>query len=249
VPNDLPSASSYALEILSANESPNYSGLFGLTGGSSVSPTTSSPQTSSRSSTESQSLPTTATAGRSSPPADPQGTTGKNGLSTGAKAGIGIAVSIAGFLLILGASLIGIHLQRKSKKRKDTETANYGWKPELDGKTKFFSTSELDGLSSMLKKADTTPAVASTTELPTRPAPIANTGRTEMSADLGGAEIDSTIAQQQYHELPGEHVSDCSPVSPASSHTQTTPVNRRDTYDDPRLVLNPWANDDVEPRS
>jgi len=170
------------------------------------------------------------------------------GLSTGAKVGIGTGVSIAGILLVLGVCFIGMSIRRKAKKRIDTETASYGWKPELDGTTKFFSKTDLDGDSSMIKEADATSTIAKTPELSTQPASIANTGRVEMGADLGGVEIDSTAIEPQYHELHGEHKLDGTPVSPTSSDAHHTSISRRDTYDDPTLVLNPSAEDDEQPR-
>lgn len=144
-------------------------------------------------------------------------------------------------------------VHKKSKNNRDVEASSDQGKPELDGKTTLSEkvtpelgtgeTTTAPAQPAQAAEADARPMVR-TAELPTQPAAAL---LKEMSTEPSHAETDSTTAQQQRYELHGEHLSG-SPVSPISSNAQDVGFSRRDTYDDPRLVQNPWTHDDAPRR-
>ncbi|KAH7077756.1 hypothetical protein BKA63DRAFT_601810 [Paraphoma chrysanthemicola] len=179
---------------------------------------------------------------------------GGGGLSTGAKAGIGVGASIAGLLLALGAFFLGMSVHKKSKKVDDAETSTGDGKPELDGKVlhKHEITPELDAGAQVpgAQKCHTANAHLSPTtakELQADPTPIAVPTQSELHGTPQRNELGPGVAQEPRHELDGNATYNQSPVSPIVN-SQHNGINRADTYDDPRLVQNPWAQDETLPR-
>jgi hypothetical protein len=179
---------------------------------------------------------------------------GGGGLSTGAKAGIGVGATIAGLFLALGAFFLGMSVHRKSKRVDDAETGTDGGKPELEGEGiyKHEITPEMEaGMSNPpvhdrhVSSGFGPPATAN--ELPAHLTPVVVTTQSELHGTPQHAKLSPGVTQEPRHELYGNVTYDQSPVSPISD-AQHSGLNRRDTYDDPRLVQNPWAQNDTLPQ-
>lgn len=133
-------------------------------------------------------------------------------------------------------------VRKKSKRVNDTEDASVSGKPELDGKAAYYEKGVPEVESGMI------PVEQRRSNDSVSPAPKAfelggqlgqaTAVHTELAAEPRGVEIDSSDTQQSRHEL---HAT--SPVLPITEPQYSGPT-RRDTYDDPRLVQNPWAQDD-----
>ncbi|OAL00658.1 hypothetical protein IQ06DRAFT_370014 [Phaeosphaeriaceae sp. SRC1lsM3a] len=227
-------------------------------------PRSSSPTLSSALSSTASSTPIAASSGTSgstilpasstvstSAPASPtsldtiSGGSSQGGLTTGEKAGIGVGVSIGGLLLALGAFFLGMSARKKSNQGIDIENGSVGGKPELDGKAAYHHKMVPDVESGMIpvearRSGDSVPTVPKAFELGGELGQPPAT-HPELAAEPRGVEIDSSDTQQPRHELHSNVAP--SSVSPMSELEQTGPT-RRDTYDDPRLVQNPWAQDD-----
>jgi len=170
-------------------------------------------------------------------------------------------VSIGGLLLAFGAFFLGMSVRKKSKTTHDTETGSHGGKPELDGKIVFSEKATPPELDSTQRTSMPTYAMEADArhivpgnELPAQPAPIYTYAHKELSAEPSHAEIDSAQRHELHdqhvtgHELHSEHVAGPSPVSPISSDSRDADLDRSDTYDDPRLMQNPWVQDDSHTR-
>jgi hypothetical protein len=182
------------------------------------------------------------------------------GLSTGAKAGIGAGATIAGLSLAFGAFFLGVIVHRRSRKpAKYMEDWDNGEKPQLDGKAVYGPVvfQELDATRSMQELHATNGYI---------PELAACKSRSQSTVDPTPAQSESTadtrqlvnnsepISPQQQQPLGGSSHLD-SRVSPLANHHDgpIVPLTegqeprgaRTDTYDDPRLVQNPWAQDDT----
>lgn len=176
-------------------------------------------------------------------------------LSTGAKAGIGIGVAIAGLALALGAFFLGVSTRRKNKatQHDDKEAGNLGGKPEIDGKevqNEYLNidatSAELDGIEKQAQTTSKPTEVEMSTELDGKiltPA-LPLVGSAELSSEPGRMEHDC----RPNHVLPTQ-LSDPLPLHELPNTQDFTgnllvppaELARRDTYDDPQLVQNPWA--------
>ncbi|KAH7400924.1 hypothetical protein DE146DRAFT_478750 [Phaeosphaeria sp. MPI-PUGE-AT-0046c] len=210
---------------------------------SSVPPTGSTVSTVSTVST----ISTVSTSALASPTSSDttSGGSDQGGLTTGEKAGIGVGVSVGGLLLALGAFFLGLSARKKSKRGIDTESGSVGGKPELDGKVAYHEKVTPEVESGMIpvdprRSDDSVVPAPKAFELSGSLGQATVTHR-ELAAEPRGVEIDSSESQQPRHELYA-----ISPVSPISEPQHTGPA-RRDTYDDPRLVQNPWAQDEGRP--
>jgi len=198
-----------------------------------------------------------------SPPAQVQtGTSSGGGLSKKKKTeiGIGIGAAIAGLCLVCGAFFLGVIVHRRSKKPpKDMEDWESGEKPQLDGKAVYgpVVVRELDARRSMQELHATSgyiPELAADEPRSRSPAESSPAEARPRTGDRLPDDDDGPISPQS--ERPPDTFDRLdSPVSPLSeSHDPSIlrkpsaefpgPV-RRDTYDDPRLVQNPWAQDDA----
>lgn len=201
-----------------------------------------------------------ATAGLSPPVPEQMGASSGGGLSTGKKAGIGIGATIAGLCVICGAFFLGVVVHRRSRKAsQDMEDWDSGEKPQLDGKAIYgpVVVRELDARRSMQELHATSgyiPELAADEPRP-RPGADSRTTQSRSETDDPSPSVDDGPISPQSPRPPGAFFHLDSPVSPLSeSHEPSIlrkpsvefpgPV-RRDTYDDPRLVQNPWAQDDV----
>lgn len=152
---------------------------------------------------------------------------------------------MGGLLLALGAFFLGMSARKKSKQGIDAEDGSVSGKPELDGKAAYHEKVVPEVESGMIpvearRSGDSMPPAPKAFELGGQLSqPSAR--HSELAAEPRGVEIDSSDTQQPRHELHSNVA--LSPVSPISE-LEHTGLTRRDTYDDPRLVQNPWAQDD-----
>ncbi|KAH7088314.1 hypothetical protein FB567DRAFT_335789 [Paraphoma chrysanthemicola] len=179
---------------------------------------------------------------------------GGGGLSTGAKAGIGVGASTAGLSIALGAFYLGMSVHKKSKKVDDAETSTGGGKPELDGKVlyKHEITPELDAGAQVpvAQERHTTSAHLNSNaakELQADSTPVIVPTQSELHGTPQHFELSPGVAQGPRHELDGNATYNQSPVAPIVNSPRDG-LNRADTYNDPRLVQNPWAQDETLPR-
>jgi hypothetical protein len=145
-------------------------------------------------------------------------------------------------------------VHKKSKKVDDAETGTDGGKPELEGEGtyKHEITPEMEAGMNNHPVQDRHVASAigpptTANELQAHPTPVVVTTQSELHGTPQHAELSPGVTQEPRHELYGNATYDQSPVSPISD-AQHSGLNRRDTYDDPRLVQNPWAQNDTLPR-
>lgn len=159
-----------------------------------------------------------------------------------------MGVSIAGLSLALGAFFLGMSVRKKSRSSVDIESGSERGKPELDGKTVYQEkvTPELYAdvapiQAQAQETGDTFKTVLEANELIGQPTHDVPAERTELNAEPLRMEMDTSEQQPRPQELHGSSTDD--PVSPIFDG-QHSGLARRDTYDDPRLVQNPWAQDD-----
>jgi hypothetical protein len=148
----------YILRIQRPGETPNYSSQFRLRRENTITVQTevegpSSPQSAtsvslSSSASLAPSLPSQAPSLPSTPSVSSSGSdsevttgpihAGADGLSTGAKAGIGVGATIGGLVLVVGAFCLGRRArERPHKTSTEAETRYEAGKPELDGRAMY----------------------------------------------------------------------------------------------------------------
>lgn len=181
------------------------------------------------------------------------------GLSIGAKTGTGVGVTVAGLCMACGAFFLGVFVHRRSRKTpRYMENWNSGEKPQLDGKAVYGpmvvmelnptrSMQELDATGGMIPELA---AAEPRSHLATESGPV----QPEIATDARYSILDSDPISPQQSTAAGTFNLLNSPVSPLSDYEDNPTLSiapeisgpvQRDTYDDPRLVQNPWAQEDA----
>lgn len=170
--------------------------------------------------------------------------------------------------MAFGAFFLGMSVRKKKKDAQDIEAPIGAGKTELDGKeTHGGIPPELSGNSTAgaqpsnsdgkvvaekpeeldARNVGELPVVIANKEMEgsSPPAPLE---RTELSSEPPLAEMDSRSAGSAPQELPTDEVPRAELGAAVGAETPPAPA-RRNTYDDPQLVQNPWAQDESEIQS
>jgi hypothetical protein len=181
-------------------------------------------------------------------------------MTTGEKAGIGIGAAIVGLSILCGTFYLGVVVHRRSRKTpRYTEDSESGEKPQLDGKPVFGPAvvRELDARRSMQELHANNGYISELAADEPRSRSGEESRSTQSKSETDGRSTDGEdgLISPQTPRHPDETGRLDSPVSPLSDNIEIpilSPSNtgipgpvRRDTYDDPRLVQNPWAQDDA----